>query len=616
MKRYILTFLIFFLSTTFTFASKIDDIKRINEMFINGHITKSECVKLKSEVLNERLPKSVCDNLNYLKKVVSKDIDQADSLKNFLTFKNTYKEIGDILFENKEYVVFNKKDNKGDDGKERKYVAFINYDFNNKKKEQYYVIYYQHRSTYQKLADPNNARGNKWVTNINVKNTWYDKRVYYIAKKEFNGRDAMYGKWFDKDDQKWLWGIFLPKTETKESCWVIFGYNSNKIGSNCEGIALNDSRKKFFYAKAKKYSSEADNFFYFIKDLENSYYAKITGKGFEEKIYTSNDYYWYGKKVTQKVYCKKYLELIQTFNISSDEYKSKCSGTSKTIIVEKAQPSDLEKEKEKLALEKEELQKEKKRIAEEKRKLEKEKEKLAKERKKSEENKKLYAFSSGSGFVTSSGNNANVITNFHVVEGCDNVVIAHNGTRINSKILAVDKINDLAILKAKLISSKIYSVSLDDAKLLEDVIIAGYPLGKEVSASIKISKGSISSLAGWGDNFSNFQTDAALNQGNSGGPIINKKGNVIGVAVANYGKKEGIESFNFGIKSSTLRAFANSNNINFKYPNPREMSNAELGELITEATVFLECQMTMAKIKKIIAEDEKNKKAVYGEYLN
>ena len=44
------------------------------------------------------------------------------------------------------------------------------------------------------------------------------------------------------------------------------------------------------------------------------------------------------------------------------------------------------------------------------------------------------------------------------------------------------------------------------------------------------------------------------------------------------------------------------------------MSNSDLGKLITDATVFLECQMTMVKIKKIITEIEKNKKAVYEEF--
>ena len=86
----------------------------------------------------------------------------------------------------------------------------------------------------------------------------------------------------------------------------------------------------------------------------------------------------------------------------------------------------------------------------------------------------------------------------------------------------------------------------------------------------------------------------------------------MGVAVAAYGKTEGVESFNFGIKSSTLVTFANSNGVQFMSPNSRDMSNLDLGKLITEATVFLECHMTVAKIKKLLAKAE-NRKAFYSD---
>jgi len=227
------------------------------------------------------------------------------------------------------------------------------------------------------------------------------------------------------------------------------------------------------------------------------------------------------------------------------------------------------------------------------------------------DNNKIVAAASGTGFfVTRSGH---IITNHHVIKGCNAVKVSFKGDEIEAKVLAIDKMNDLAIIKTNIKPSKIYSVSGEDVALLEDIIIAGFPLGKKVSSAIKTSKGSVTALAGYGDNYSEFQTDAALNQGNSGGPIMNQKGNVVGVAVANFGKKEGVESFNFGIKSSTLKTFAKANKVTFQTPNYRDLSNKDLGKLITEATVYLECWMTVAKIKRMIAQAE-NRKAFFSEY--
>ena len=159
----------------------------------------------------------------------------------------------------------------------------------------------------------------------------------------------------------------------------------------------------------------------------------------------------------------------------------------------------------------------------------------------------------------------------------------------------------------------IYSVSNQDAQLLEDVIVAGYPLGKKVSAAIKATSGTVTALAGLGDNYAEFQTDAALNSGNSGGPIINDMGNVVGVAVSKI-NKEGVDSFNFGIKSSILKVFANANGFNFSPPGNKEMKKKDLGALITEATIYLDCWMTGKEIKKLIAQDKKSQKAFYSKF--
>ena len=88
---------------------------------------------------------------------------------------------------------------------------------------------------------------------------------------------------------------------------------------------------------------------------------------------------------------------------------------------------------------------------------------------------------------------------------------------------------------------------------------------------------------------------------------MDQKGNVVGVAVEMFGKEVGVESFNFGVKSSTLKTFANSNNFKFQEPSTKELSNKELGSLITEATIYLECWMTVAKYKQLVAEEESRK---------
>ena len=69
-------------------------------------------------------------------------------------------------------------------------------------------------------------------------------------------------------------------------------------------------------------------------------------------------------------------------------------------------------------------------------------------------------------------------------------------------------------------------------ELLQDIYVAGYPFRNEISTSVKVAKGIISSLTGLGNNFFNVQIDAALQSGNSAGPIPDDLGNVVGVAVS------------------------------------------------------------------------------------
>jgi S1-C subfamily serine protease len=224
----------------------------------------------------------------------------------------------------------------------------------------------------------------------------------------------------------------------------------------------------------------------------------------------------------------------------------------------------------------------------------------------------LIAAASGTGFFINKG--GILVSNNHVIDSCDKNFVFYDGESYEAKVLGVDRVNDLALMKTDINPKSHFAISNQDASLLDDVIIAGYPLGKNISASIKTTKGSVTSLAGYGDNYSNFQTDAALNQGNSGGPIIDNKGNVIGVAVAVFGKEEGIESFNFGIKSSVLKTFINSFSVSYGEHNESEKSNKELGKIITESTVYIECWMTKSKIAELIQLNE-SQKAFFSNFI-
>jgi len=224
---------------------------------------------------------------------------------------------------------------------------------------------------------------------------------------------------------------------------------------------------------------------------------------------------------------------------------------------------------------------------------------------------KIYPTGSGTGFaITKSGY---VITNNHVIDGCARVRIHHRGKSVIATIVSRDIVNDLALLKGNFKPEKIFRLSNKSPELTQDIYVAGYPFGRKVSASVKVTKGIVSSLTGLRNNFSNIQIDAAINPGNSGGPIIDaESGNVIGVTVAvlKKGKKSRItpQNTNFGIKTSVVKNLLQGNSINVSAPNTRNISRSERNKIIQGGTYYLSCWMTMAQIQRM-----KQKKAMFSD---
>ena len=150
-----------------------------------------------------------------------------------------------------------------------------------------------------------------------------------------------------------------------------------------------------------------------------------------------------------------------------------------------------------------------------------------------------------------------------------------------------DKTLDLALLKVDVKPKSYITFSKNEPKKRQQIIVAGYPLGKGLSDDLKITTGIISALKGYEDNSNEIQVDAAINPGNSGGPIVNEKGELVAIAVSGLDKAQNI---NFGIKSSAAENFLKSNKVS---PNKSLMSfstsSDELLEILEESTVYTFC---------------------------
>jgi len=273
-------------------------------------------------------------------------------------------------------------------------------------------------------------------------------------------------------------------------------------------------------------------------------------------------------------------------------------------------------DKEKVAEIKKKIDKEEeeKKIAEEKKKKEEEKQRVAeeKERKKnsikisSKVDPSLLTIGSGSGFYIN--NEGYALTNNHVIDICKQSVAVIDGEETLFRVIAADKTNDVAVLKTDYKSKNYIKINEDGAKLGENVIAVGYPLAGRLSDSVKITRGIVSSLSGLDNNSSQIQIDAALQPGNSGGPVLNEDGELVGIASAGLNKllmaKEAKyipENVNFAVASQIVVNILKSQKVKYSTPSifSGSYSNTELADLGDSSTIQLFCRNTRTAYNKL-----------------
>jgi serine protease Do len=159
----------------------------------------------------------------------------------------------------------------------------------------------------------------------------------------------------------------------------------------------------------------------------------------------------------------------------------------------------------------------------------------------------------GTGFALTS--NGYICTNFHVIDGADSVYVQNfRGDTFKAKVELTDTLHDLTILKITdksflPLSVLPYNLKKNTIAIGEDVYTLGFPKDDAV-----LGNGYISSKTGYDGDTSSYQVNIQVNGGNSGGPLIDTKGNVIGVI---SGKEKQVDGATFAIKAKYLQTALN-----------------------------------------------------------
>jgi uncharacterized protein len=211
--------------------------------------------------------------------------------------------------------------------------------------------------------------------------------------------------------------------------------------------------------------------------------------------------------------------------------------------------------------------------------------------KKSKTNKSK-GYSSGTGFYVNK--KGLMITNNHVVKSCNKIKV--DGS--NAVVKLFDTTNDLALLKVDSSPSSVPDFRAGRGIRLGDgVTVAGYPLRSVLGSGLNVVTGTVASLSGIKNNSSRLQITAPVNSGNSGGPLFDSSGRVVGVIVSKINNTkareilgEEIQGANFAIKGSVVRSFLDMNDVDYEVSSSnKNMSTADIAENAKEYTALIKC---------------------------
>lgn len=198
------------------------------------------------------------------------------------------------------------------------------------------------------------------------------------------------------------------------------------------------------------------------------------------------------------------------------------------------------------------------------------------------------ATSTGTAFAIS--RDGYLVTCAHVVEGATKIVAHFGSTTYEAQIVAYDADCDLAIIKVDARDLPCLGfLDSDKVELAQEIRVVGYPLSDVLGESVKMSRGTISGIIQREDE-NRFQIDAQVNPGNSGGPLVDEQGRVVGIA-SELLANEAIDSVGFAIPANEALRMAKAEGLAVELPSDGDKPEGpELARRVTPAVALLKVE--------------------------
>lgn len=185
-----------------------------------------------------------------------------------------------------------------------------------------------------------------------------------------------------------------------------------------------------------------------------------------------------------------------------------------------------------------------------------------------------------------------IITNNHVARGCINLQVMQGSVSYPARLLAADAESDLAALSVPGVSLQALELSPDAQELGEAITVLGYPLANVLGAGLRVTTGIVSALTGVGGESRTMQISAAVQSGNSGGPVLDQYGAVAGVVVKKLDLRLGAENISFAVQLQTLRSFLTVNSLahlSSRAPASKVLSVAQVVRKTAASVLLITC---------------------------